>query len=85
MPETWETKHRSDPKRWERRHHYQAGPGFLFLATQGGRPSESVPSVSQLDQVRRRMRAVRLASQEGVTRACRRLGCSPRSVRSAPA
>jgi transposase InsO family protein len=81
MPESWETKHRSDPKRWERRHHYQAGPGFMFLATQGGRPSESRPSASQLDQVRRRMRAVRLARQKGVHAASHQLSCSPRAVR----
>ncbi len=29
---------RSDPRRLPRRNHYQEGPGFLFLATQGGRP-----------------------------------------------
>jgi len=30
---------RSDPRRLARRNHYQEGPGFLFLATQGGRPT----------------------------------------------
>ena len=29
---------RSDPGRLPRRNHYQEGPGFLFVATQGGRP-----------------------------------------------
>ena len=29
---------RSDPRRLPRRNHYQEGPDFLFLATQGGRP-----------------------------------------------
>jgi len=27
----------ADLRRWVRRHHYQEGPGFLFVATQGGR------------------------------------------------
>ncbi len=29
---------KSDPRRLPRRNHYQEGPGFLFVATQGGRP-----------------------------------------------
>ncbi len=28
---------KSDPRRLPRRNHYQEGPGFLFVATQGGR------------------------------------------------
>ena len=32
---------RSDPGRLPRRNHYQEGPGFLFVATQGGRPPEA--------------------------------------------
>jgi hypothetical protein len=28
----------SDPRRLPRRNHYQEGPGFLFVATEGGRP-----------------------------------------------
>jgi hypothetical protein len=31
----------SDPRRLPRRNHYQEGPGFLLLATQGGRPPRS--------------------------------------------
>ena len=50
---------KSDPRRLPRRNHYQEGPGFLFLATQGGRPPESVaPSPSAL-VVRHRAGALR--------------------------
>ncbi len=72
--------HDDDPRRWVRRHHYQEGPGFLFLATQGGRPAESSPRPAQLERVRRRMRAVRVARQDGVSAAARRLGYSPRAL-----
>lgn len=40
-----------------RRHHYQEGPGFLFLATQNSRPTE-VAVARQQDRVRFRMRSV---------------------------
>ena len=33
---------KSDPRRLPRRNHYQEGPGFLFVATQGGRPREPI-------------------------------------------
>ncbi len=44
---------RSDPGRLPRRNHYQEGPSFLFLATQGGRPpapelAQDVTSVVRL-------------------------------------
>jgi len=73
MPEPYETT-ASDPRRWVRRHHYQAGPGFLFLATQNGRPGSEQPAVGDLDVVRRRMRAVRRALEVGVRMASRELG-----------
>src|SRR5205807_1804841 len=41
----------SDPHRRIRRHRYQEGPGFLFLATQNGRPSCQSRKPS-LDRVR---------------------------------
>jgi hypothetical protein len=38
MPQPYATTP-SDPRRFVRRHRYQEGPGFLFLATQNGRPA----------------------------------------------
>src|SRR2546425_158601 len=65
----------SDPRRRIRRHRYQEGPGFLFLATQNGRPRLDAARPN-LDQVRRRMRAVRLAAEQGVETACQELATS---------
>ena len=73
MPEPYQTT-ASDPRRRVRRHHYQEGPGFLFLASQGGRPTGKVGGRSGLVQVRQRIRAVRLARQIGVATAARELG-----------
>lgn len=73
------SKNTWDPHRRVRRHHYQEGPGFLFLATQGGRPAGDVlPSSPSV--VRVRMRAIRLAREVGVSSACGQTGCSRASV-----
>lgn len=69
----------ADPKRFTRRHHYQEGPGFLFLATQGGRPPGTLTR-SSLAAVRERKRAVRLARECGVAAACTAAGCSRASL-----
>ena len=61
-----------------RRHRYQEGPGFLFLATQGGRPTSLEPANS-VAEVRLRMRAVRLAAELGIEGAVA-TGFSRRSV-----
>lgn len=60
--------HRRDPHRRHLRHTYQEGPGFLFLATRGGRPPGPTgrPHVGRL---RFRMRAVRLVREEGIAAA----------------
>ncbi len=79
MPDSAQT-HDYDPRRWVRRHHSQEGPGFLFLATQGGRPEADSLKPPPLARVRRRMRAVRLAGERGVQAASRELGCPPRSL-----
>ena len=50
---------RSDPGRLPRRNHHQEGPGFLFLATQGGRPPETPTGVDTAKLVRRRAAALR--------------------------
>jgi len=70
----------SDPRRRIRRHNYQEGPGFLFLATQNGRPAHPPARSKQLDKVRFRMRAVRLAGESGPEAASAELGISPRSL-----
>ena len=57
---------RSDPGRLPRRNHYQEGPGFLFLATQGGRPPAGDPDSATAGSVRRRAAALR-RWQEGET------------------
>jgi transposase InsO family protein len=69
----------SDPRRRIRRHRYQEGPGFLFLATQNGRPAVRRQR-PRLDQIRLRMRAVRRAIEIGVAAAADREGVSRRSL-----
>src|SRR5260370_363913 len=76
MPDSAE-QNPSDPRRRGRRHRYQEGPGFLFLATQNGRPRAEHQRPS-LDRIRRRMRAVRLAAERGVEAACQELQVSRR-------
>src|SRR5216683_2067052 len=78
MPEGNGEQHPGDPRRRLRRHRYQEGPGFLFLATQGGRPTSLEPENS-VAEVRRRMRAVRLAAELGIE-AGLATGVSRRSV-----
>jgi transposase InsO family protein len=60
--------HWADPHRRLLRHTYQEGPGFLFLATRGGRPPGPTerPDTSAL---RGRIRAVRVAREEGIAAA----------------
>jgi transposase InsO family protein len=63
-----ETPHQSDPHRRLLRHTYQEGPGFLFLATRGGRPPG--PAVGrEIAELRHRARAVRIANEEGIAAA----------------
>jgi transposase InsO family protein len=59
---------RSDPHRRPLRHTYQEGPGFLFLATRGGRPPKP-PSREDLTALRFRIRCVRTALEDGVAAA----------------
>ncbi len=60
-----ETDNRSDPHRRLLRHTYQEGPGFLFLATRGGRPPRGV-ACEDLAALRFRVRCVRTAREEGI-------------------
>ena len=63
MPST-----RSDPHRRPLRHTYQEGPGFLFLATRGGRPRAPCRR-EDLAGLRFRIRCVRTANEESVAAA----------------
>ena len=73
-----QTDNRSDPHRRLQRHTYQEGPGFLFLATRGGRPPG--PSITEdLASLRHRMRCVRTARDEGIAAALE-LGASRASL-----
>lgn len=56
---------RSDPHRRPLRHTYQEGPGFLFLATRGGRPPRP-PVREDLTGLRFRIRCVHTALTEGI-------------------
>ena len=56
---------RSDPHRRLLRNTYQEGPGFLFLATRGGRPP-GPPVREDLAGLRARIGAVRTAEEEGI-------------------
>jgi putative transposase len=68
---------RSDPRRLPRRNHYQEGPGFLFLATQGGRPPNLVTPLEVASVVRRRRRALReWAEGDPIATVCGRADCS---------
>jgi transposase InsO family protein len=69
---------RSDPHRRPLRHRYQEGPGFLFLATSGGRPPGRRTS-EDLAALRFRIRCVRAAQEEGIAAALA-LGASRASL-----
>ena len=59
---------RSDPQRRPLRHRYQEGPGFLFLATSGGRPPGR-RTTEDLAALRLRIRCVRSAGEDGIAAA----------------
>lgn len=63
-----QTSHRSDPHRRLLRHTYQEGPGFLFLATRGGRPPGPTDRLD-VAGLRLRARAVRFARKDGIASA----------------
>ncbi len=72
--------HLSDPHRRWLRHTYQEGPGFLFLATRGGRPPCQRPRGGAAATVRARAHLVRVAREQGVTAALALGHCSRASL-----
>ena len=60
---------RADPHRRLLRHTYQEGPGFLFLATRGGRPPGTGRPARTSAALRFRARCVRVAREEGIAAA----------------
>ncbi len=71
----------ANPRRLPRRNHYQEGPGFLFVATQGGRPPEGIVRTGQAAMVRRRRAALRRwADGEPLATICAELHCSRASL-----
>jgi transposase InsO family protein len=80
MPEV-KSRTYANPRRLPRRNHYQEGPGFLFVATQGGRPPDHNPARDQAAIVRRRRSALRRwADGEQLASLCAELGCSRASL-----
>ena len=80
MPEV-QSRTYADPRRLPRRNHYQEGPGFLFVATQGGRPPEGIVDAGQAAMVRRRRAALRRwAHGEPLATVCAASGCSRASL-----
>jgi len=68
---------KSDPRRLPRRNHFQEGPGFLFVATQGGRPTGATVSPTLAAVVRLRAGALRRwVEGEALTTVCAEAACS---------
>ena len=76
MPEV-KSRTYANPRRLPRRNHYQEGLGFLFVATQGGRPPDGLVDGRPARTVRRRRTALRRwAGGESVAQICAELSCS---------
>jgi transposase InsO family protein len=72
--------HTKDPHRRWLRHTYQEGPGFLFLATRGGRPPSRGRGHGDLTEIRRRARLLRVAREDGIAAALALGECSRASL-----
>jgi len=80
MPEVHSRSY-ANPRRLPRRNHYQEGPGFLFVATQGGRPPDAETLRAQAPVVRRRRAALRRwAEGDPLATVCAELGYSRASL-----
>ncbi len=80
MPEV-QSRTYANPRRLPRRNHYQEGPDFLFVATQGGRPPDEVALRDTAAVVRRRRAALRRWTDgEPLAAICAEFGCSRASL-----
>ena len=80
MPEV-QSRTYANPRRLPRRNHYQEGPDFLFVATQGGRPPDQSVGAGVAAIVRRRRAALRRwAAGEPINLICAEIGCSRASL-----
>ena len=80
MPEV-QSRTYANPRRLPRRNHYQEGPGFLFVATQGGRPPDDGGLRDLAGVVRRRRAALRRwADGDPLATLCAEFGCSRASL-----
>jgi hypothetical protein len=80
MPEV-QSRTYANPRRLPRRNHYQEGPDFLFVATQGGRPPGDALRRAQAAVARRRRAALRRwADRESLATICAELSCSRASL-----
>ena len=81
MPEV-QSRTYANPRRLPRRNHYQEGPGFLFVATQGGRPPDGDGAGPRQAAIVRRRRAAlrRWADGEPLATICAEFGCSRASL-----
>ena len=71
----------SNPRRLPRRNHFQEGPGFLFLATENGRPPTTSEPRRMAALVRRRRAAIRALAEGGeIAAVCERFDCSRASL-----
>src|SRR6266851_2551368 len=72
--------HLQDPRRRWLRHTYQEGPGFLFVATRGGRPPRGAIQRREMGAVRKRSRLLRMAREQGLAAALAQGECSRASL-----
>src|SRR5664279_5142759 len=80
MPEV-QSRSYANPRRLPRRNHYQEGPGFLFVATQGGRPPDDDGLRNLAGVVRRRRAALRRwADGDPLATFCAEFRCSRASL-----
>jgi hypothetical protein len=81
MPE-FKSRSYANPRRLPGRNHYQEGPGFLFVAAQGGRPPVGIAQTGRAASIRRRRAALRRwAGGEPLGTICAEIGCSRASLR----
>ena len=76
MPEV-QSRTYANPRRLPRRNHYQEGPGFLFVGTQGGRRPSARSDRDRAATVRQRRAALRRWTDGApIASVCAETGCS---------